>query len=205
MKLQELYKPKVEKRIASAAKEYVQQKRLDLPTVNAQFNLQEKLAKIGWKRAKDGGYSTVYINPAKSYVIKINDRQDGGYMQYVRIMHKYKNKHFPIISDIKRLPLGLENVYFVYLIEKLEEIDCTGEVLRTMDECQKLVRKIAHNNYTVEEVYGNDLPDCFKKDPALLKACVILGKNVGCRFIDMHWGNFMKRSNGTLIITDPYS
>ena len=68
MKLDELYKPKIGKKLSKVAFDYFP-KHYDESSESAMF---EKLEKMGWHFLSSGYYSYVFMNDKKPYILKIN-------------------------------------------------------------------------------------------------------------------------------------
>ena len=204
MKITELYRPKLGKNLEAPAFDYFKkshktsdydyEKRQDL-----QQELRDKLKSLGWKHLNSGVYSSVFSNPTKSFVLKINKRPDPGYQRYVNIVKSHRNKHFPIISDIKKMEIA-GNIYYVYLIEKLISIPAkmAFNYERWFDSI------ITKPGIPLEKLFWNNVPIIFKKQPGLLKALQIVEQSAISESIYLHSKNMMKRADGTIIITDPY-
>ena len=128
MNITELYKPKINSKVTDVAHQYyTKRNNYEFPVFMDGIRwLNEKLSKMGWAPLNSGAYSRVYQNPKKKYVLKITTYQDNGYAEFVNITRKFKNKHFPKISDQKDLVINISNEevakFSLYLIEKLKVI-----------------------------------------------------------------------------------
>ena len=176
------------------------------------FEMQ--LKKMGWKLLDLGKYSAVFEHPKKNYVLKVNFVPDKGYAQYVNIIKHSRNPHFPKISDVKTLTVKSRNnknhkdttrSFSVYLIEKLYPL--AKEERRTLSEAlENIVDWPSHSLADIfNKIYGIAIPSILEEHPVLVKAARIIGKNKGIFYNDLHAGNIMKRKDGTIVITDPYS
>jgi len=210
MLLNELYKPKIGNPLTTAVAGYYK-------TPNRMnSDLSEKLKKLGWTMLADpGAFSAVYGNPKKNYVIKINLNPDSAFADYASVIKKYRNKHFPKISDMKSMKFpdrGYMNTYYVYLIEKLHPISMDNKIFA------KLISQIMDMPTTnINEIYKifeedwsrikntKEVIAYFRKNPSLVRAARIAGRNIGGHCNDMHSGNIMQRQDGTVVITDPYA
>jgi len=155
--------------------------------------------------SRAGYYSTVYSNPKKSYVLKVNDRQDTAYAQYVSLIKKYNNKHFPKISDLKFIEVN-GGRYYIYLIEKLDDV--RSEMKHLANVFSEII-DCPYSSLTFFNTSHTQL-DYLKQNPELVTALRIIGKfkhNIKNPYIsnDMHGGNIMQRKDGTIVITDPYA
>ena len=166
--------------------------------------MREKLRNLGWYSIGEGHFADVFMNPEKSYVLKITTRSDPGYAKYVDLIHTYKNKYFPHISDKKFLAFD-GATYGVYLIEKLQEVNewCYSHAIESLVTGRSLEKILA--DFSSLEYY-NDIK-ALLSDPELIRAARILryGSKTGGFTVDLHDNNVMKRSDGSFVITDPYS
>lgn len=171
-------------------------------------NFEEKLLTLGWKRLGAGSFSSVFQNPKKNYVLKINKRHDEGYEHFVRLIHRYPNKSFPRISDMKNLDIDGEN-YYVYLIEKLSKIP-----ERTAEKYAYIFAHVIDNpTDSLAQLFNSEnwsylphsTPQIFRRNPALITALRVIGRNIGYFGNDIHLHNIMYRKDGTIVIIDPYS
>jgi hypothetical protein len=207
MKIFELRQPKIIKPIFTATSEYFKNKSLD---ADGKI-LSLKLSKLGWTYNNKGCFSSVYTNPNKRFVLKINNRPDRGYARYIEILKDNPNIHFPNIGDMKVVEFGGFN-YYVYLIEKLKNLPLTinyeGVKIDTdiLTDCLQRIATGWSRDYKWFTRYFDDKTMFYlEEQPELVKAAQIIGKNQEDRFLDMHSGNFMIRNDGTIVITDPYS
>ena len=194
----EIKKP-FDRPIASAIKQYYSNRKNQ--------TLNDKLESLGWEEFDAGASSTVYINPQKNYVVKMNNYTDPEFDFFAQLTKKHPNKHFPKISNRRGFSEngGRGTTYYIYLIEKL----------------YKLPYKFSENfaedcDYIAGEYFWNDEPvggealstasratkQAFKEQPGLLKALKILAFTE--KRLDMHAGNIMQRKNGTIVFIDPF-
>jgi len=205
MKIFELRQPKITKPIISAATRFVRDK--DKDEDHERKILFKKLAKLGWTFLDKGAYSSVYTNPKKNFVLKINDWVDGGYEHYVEVIKNHPNIHFPNIGDMKIMKIGTLN-YYVYLIEKLQTVESVKArnlavaLDRIMDCWGESNRETFETLFYFNCLYSTI--NYLKKNLSLIEATKIVGQYKGNRYLDMHGGNIMQRQNGTIVITDPY-
>jgi hypothetical protein len=205
----EFYKPKISKPIERVATDYVTS---DQYYDDKFDNLCDSLKKMGWRFLDDGAYSKVFANSKKNYILKINSSPDKGYATYVDLIHKYRNKHFPKISDMKKIEFE-GNIFYVYLIEKLKHIPSPMD-----DEWSLIISKIAENpNKPLEKLFANahklrfgnvggkNIPTFLIKNPSIVQAAKLIGYNMDGYCLDIHRHNIMQRPDGTIVITDPYA
>jgi hypothetical protein len=91
--------------------------------------------------------------------------------------------------------------YYIYLIEKLTKLPAL-QALSNSDFFAIIIRR-AYSSLDV--IFNHDIPTIFKTDPSLVRALRIVGQCADDCGLDMHSGNIMQRTNGTIVITDPYS
>jgi hypothetical protein len=204
MKLDELSKPIINKKISKAVNDYYHERLKDGNYVDMDDvrNLNSSLKKFGWNNIGFGSFSIVYENPKKNYVLKVNKTQDTGYALFVNLIRKYPNKHFPKISDLKRMEID-GSLYYIYLIEKLSEF-----IHPYAYSIANGLNIIAKYNPAPKYFYSYMNENQIKfllKQPELIKAARILGKHHGRHFMDIHKQNIMVRNDGTLVIIDPYA
>lgn len=94
--------------------------------------------------------------------------------------------------------------YYIYLIEKLKPL--TKIQKRFYNE---LIEKILKNPHasTKDMFYPYKVPSFIINNPDFIKAVQLLrsySRNSGYS-LDIHYDNIMKRSDGSIVITDPYS
>jgi hypothetical protein len=227
MLLDELYKPKIGKKVVDTAQEYYANRHGSEPRdYNEGLDwLQAKLSSLGWHKLNSGGYSYVFANPKKNYVLKVNTIQDNGYDQFVQIIHRSRNKHFPRISDRKTMEFDgdevhnfRKNVYHVYLIEKLEELpepknDNYASILSVImsvyheewNPSLKTALDWLERDYFTEEEFPS-IKEFILRHKELAKAAAILGNAQKYHKLnnDLHSRNIMQRADGTVVIVDPY-
>ena len=201
MKLQELYKPKFSPKLVAPISDYTKDYQASPSreyTERIRNELYKKLEKLGWIFVAEGSYSAVFTNPKKSYILKVNKRTDRGFDRFVEIVHKFRNKHFPVISNEQHL--GDQSIYFIEKLQKMPN-NLTAEALT--DLCDDLISyaKYDEANY---KPHSDFTKNYMKKNPELVIACNIIGENSREMDIDMHMGNIMMRKDGTLVIIDPF-
>ena len=172
------------------------------------FFIQE-LKKLGWVPAGEGQLSEIYINPKKSYILKINKTPDAAYEHFTRITKQFPNKHFPKIGDKKSIMVHNEK-YYVYVIEKLYPLN-QERAEELADQFSDLVcfywvdgGMDDPDNDGWPKQFPDDSKNYFKANPSLLKALKILADQSKRFEEDIHSGNIMQRKDGTIVIIDPY-
>ena len=208
MLLDELAKARIPEPIKQTVFDYFRiREKNSLEAESIDRDLKHILLIKGWKGFGSGRYSSVFQNPKKNYVLKINKYPDEGYEKFVRLVHRYPNRHFPRISDMKRLVIN-DDSYYMYLIEKLNPIPTiTAEKLANV-----FAEIIDHPDLSLTTLFNKSnyswvarsVPKILKDNPDLIKACRIVGKNLETSSNDMHLHNIMYRKDKTVVIIDPY-
>jgi len=162
--------------------------------------------KNGWEEIASGNYSYVMKNPNKNFVVKINEKYDKSFAHYCLLIHKFPNKHFPVISNVKLFKNGRGDKFYAYFIEKLEHLPSDAVTDRFIDGINNLTSGIRHNasdNFfkTLRGRY-NDAAQFIDANPDAWEAMKIIAK-YGKGRIDIHGANIMQREDGTIVFTDP--
>jgi hypothetical protein len=188
--------PQIHKNISSAAKQYFKNSSFE----TAQFRFSEAIKKFGWHEGKSGSRSTIYTNPRKSFIMKVNDQQDEGFAAYVSLIRKNPNPHFPKISNLKRFKVN-GRVFYIYLMEKLAEIP-HAKAVKYVDWME---------DYLSANLNNESVAKLTQKLPKELGISIIdalnIVRNYADRyriFLDFSEDNIMQRKDGTIVITDPY-
>lgn len=193
MKINELNIPKsVVKSTAPIQKSDDFDKNSDEHRTNKRLALNDILEKKGWTPIGDGAFSVVYENPKKSYVLKINVRPDPAFQHYVNLTKRFKNRHFPKISDVQEFKVGIDT-YYVYLIEKL---------YGGYNPAKEWISRL---NYEHDGEIRPQTKKYFDKNKELYRALMLIYKNIKPFHLDLHYDNILKRKDGTTVISDPYS
>ena len=206
MNLQEYKGPKIGKRVGKVLGDFVGN-RFGPDALNS------LLRRHGWTCfSMSSKYSNVYCNPKYRYVLKINKRPDIGYENYVQLIHKKRNKHFPHISDRKEIMVGGEK-YYAYLIEELYHISdrdrarYLAEIFRDYVKGRQYDMNIT-KIFSSVHCYPEGIPEELKNDRSLREALDMIAREsiLGGEFkLDLHNENIMEREDGTVVITDPYA
>jgi hypothetical protein len=220
MFVNELTRPKIGKDVESTAFDYFNQRKdaRGSGEAEADQSVINKLNAMGWKIIGAGVYSMVFENGNKPYILKVNKRQDKGYMAYVSLIKRSRNPHFPKISDQKMLEVidrfGNQVQYYVYLIEKLQVMPEDEAI----DVSYNLEQIILHPYHSLEQIFtnkvhgsignmGGKVPNYLLRNRLLVAACQIIGRHIKTFEFraDLKEDNIMERSDGTTVITDPYA
>lgn len=197
--------------------------------------LDLKLEKLGWQRnyLSKGSYSMIYENPQEPrYIIKINQRRDSGFEWFAFLTKKFPNIHFPKIGNAKIITVD-KTKYFVYAIEKLFKFEEAVDITNIAQLCDHLIDSSGVGVSAIKNLNTKDLVTYIEEYPkqfdyparivesflfllenypsfesqfnTLINACNILAKNQRSFFNDIHDGNIMRRQDGTIVISDPFS
>jgi hypothetical protein len=158
-----------------------------------------------------GSWGIVLSHPNWKFVLKIF-KDDVPYLKYVRLCIKYPRPSFPVFYDLPRKikpTSGLKindskEILYAVKMEKLEEInEKEFLIINSHIENAMYVRRMGRD-------YKNQVADVDRKDPKLKQLkedfLFLLNKIRGkYEFgeLDLHQGNFMKRSNGEYVLSDP--
>ena len=209
MILQELYKPKFTPKLASTVDSYVlglaDKAKIAADSVAAQQSdndlydeLTDRLEKMGWEFHDSGYFSSVFINPRKNYILKVNTIPDEGFNYFVNLIKRYPNKHFPIVSNLRLIKTAAHD-YYMYYIEKLYPVQYLVEKDISTYCLHHAYKRYNHtpNPYSSDSEY-------VKNNPDFARALDIVLQYHGKFGIDVPGDNIMQRQDGTVVITDPY-
>lgn len=140
------------------------------------------------KEVYSGGYSRVYVI-SENLVIKETDDEE--YLKFVNVVQNSTyHKSFPVIYDVQII----NNVHYL-LMEKLEKFysdhEDSAEIAGYAEKCSDLWIG-----------YDEELD---KALTTLDNVWYGLDKNLDQPCWDLRTSNIMKRRNGALVITDPWS
>lgn len=161
------------------------------------FKLDEYLAELGWDNIGNGAFSSIFENPAKPYVMKINPAYDRGFARFALFTRQNPNEHFPKIGNAKMMVIGGKK-YAIYLMEKLNRLSST-EAIDLVGFC------IAACKGEYEEMSKSTMEKFQWQMDSLFDACMELKQNSDKVVIDFHQGNLMVRDDGTVVIVDPFA
>ena len=180
-----------------------------ISSASAKESLIKRLAKQGWSVAGTGYFSITFENPSKPYVLKINQISDKAYLQYVNLIKKFPNVHFPQISNVYTFK-KYNKEFYMYIMEKLYPAIINNTLT-------SLLFKIAESpNDSISNVIDPILSTpvtppyklayrYIKQHPDLVEAIRIIGRHHSDSIeLDIEPKNFMQRKDGTLVIIDPY-
>ena len=207
MRLYEL-KPSTLKDIVQTVDDFSDEPNMNRTKYNRLKNL---LTDKGYTIIGEGWFSFVFEAPDSSFVIKVSREPDSCYIQFTNYAMENPNKHLP---KLKLIDYG--DGMFVTIIEKLRPLagNVKYDIEKTWHDWATAQNKTRSRN-DVQALYPNgetssvfdflddDFRNTLKKYQSLFTAINAFRKTVtDCRF-DMHRDNFMQRSDGTIVITDP--
>jgi hypothetical protein len=174
-------------------------------------NVHDVLKEKGYSPVGRGMYATVYDHPELPYVLKIFKVEDHAYLNFVRMVKKHNNPHFP---KFRGLPMRIPNTeYYGIRMERLAEWGPNSASIldRALVHISGIVddlpdwRKIFDQPY--DEETKRSLRVFFQRWPKFLDALILLQEfeqSTREVYFDLHFQNIMKRGN-TPVITDPFS
>lgn len=188
------------------------------------YDLIRKFETYGGKILGQGNYAMVMEHPSWKYVLKVFS-QDVPYLKFVRFVLKNPRKSFPVFYDkprkiVPRFKRDPSQAYlYVVKAEKLNPI--TNDIFEDIeyylyynhDFLDDMIQQ--HKDRAGGEDMWNEMKkkliNLEKKYPSLPQFKedynFLLNQNYGnARFgeLDMHYKNIMQRSNGDLVLVDPF-
>jgi hypothetical protein len=151
------------------------------------------MKKYGFTKIGDGAFAYVYSyksNP--NLVVKIFDSNNMGYPTFIKFCNQ--NPGNPCLPIFKGIPIKITDDVYMIRIEKL--IPISDEEWKSLYTIINDIRFDGNPSYT--EIDENALLY------DTLKELKFFGKYRG-RWMDWHQGNFMKRADNQIVITDPFS
>jgi len=207
-----LMEPEVAHTITSWNKEHSHQYPKNTNQMDQQNDITREIADYfenrGWNVLGRGVFSVVLDKPNTNFVIKVSATNDKGFNKFVLLTHKSNNPHFPKITNLRRMSID-GRVFFIYLIEKLENVSYKMHpLLHTL--------KYLAKGYSLEKSLPLFRPETcaeikkyLDEHPELVEACNQVYENnstintKSITRVDLHSHNFMQRKDGTIVITDP--
>jgi len=151
-------------------------------------NIDKILRDKGYQYIDQGHFSAAYLSPNKKTVLKINRAVDPGYEHFIKVIKTHPNKHFPAISDKKKLPDGTS----AYIMERLYPLQESNLLI-----VSTLLYNAMGPRYTPPKKPTS-------VEPSLEEALNILLKYRGRFQNDIRKVNIMQRNDGTIVFIDPY-
>lgn len=151
------------------------------------------LDKAGYKRLGNGAFGAVYEKPGVDYVLKVFSSTDRAYIDFIKLVKSYPNKHFPkFIGKVVKV----NDVYSAIRMEKLSGMH-NHNVANLMQ--QYCVYRNVKGRIGYERLV--DVLDWLSEAPELKTALDLILDNLAYE-LDLRTDNIMKRGN-TYVITDP--
>ncbi|RYF12170.1 MAG: hypothetical protein EOO77_17920 [Oxalobacteraceae bacterium] len=183
------------------------------------------MAQKGYEYLGHGNFTKVYGKPGSNKVIRIGDMEDAWHL-YASLCRRTKNPHFPVIDKIgtrrdghdkllvarmeRLMPIGMSPDAFAaanlpilaYVVVAIPAIwgraDWTYGNLR-LAYSKEIGERPASNDPKFIQWVNALATEC---EPAMKQAIAAIGGMRGVTF-DFKPDNFMRRQDGTLVITDP--
>lgn len=173
------------------------------------FNVIKSLTKRGNNILGYGSYSAVFSNRSDAEsVIKISSTASDKWVQYYNlIINTDQFKHNPYVPRVSSFYYDEEHDYYIAEVERLSSF-CEFSLHKKYDLLEAIESFL--NNITNTETLIRDLqefPTVVKNTTAmacLLKALQRYQWEDDTIQLDMHDNNVMFRSDGTIVITDPW-
>lgn len=177
--------------------------RLDELTFPNQYEeAGKRMQAAGWIADETGLNSLVFYRDDRDYVLKLYDSRDYAYHAFLDLVFKNPNKHFPRIMG---KPLKITPAYYAVRMEKLDIVGYGDRVALTTYLISRSHGISAERNYVQYEAHIETMK-YLDNNPEMKKALDLIYDNLLPRFNeDLHSGNIMQRSDGTLVIIDPVS
>lgn len=163
------------------------------------------LRRAGWSVDDTGLNSEVYYRDDRNYVLKLYNSRDYAYQAFLDLVVSNPNKHFPKIVG---KPRKVTRAYYAVRMEKLDVawnpvmLDTYLKVKRDQiadEDVEVYFSKVKYEHYLKAISYLNDNPEMIKALDLIVDFLLPNFKE------DLHAGNIMQRSDGTLVIIDPVS
>jgi len=175
---------------------------------NTDEDIIELLQKLGFEKRGSGYYGRAYVSPLTSFVVKIFTNEDRNYLKYVTDYVK-KNRNNPHLPRIYKVIPDVGSGESMVIMEKLYHLS-DNEMQSKLIAMIEYFGDLGKYNpkwftkegirYFMNKSHINKIIDDF---PLLAMAIVDMAKIFGTTYTDMHYGNIMKRDDGTLVLTDP--
>lgn len=161
---------------------------------NDEAGIYDFLANYGYSITGSGEVfgSSVLTSPKSSIAIKVTT--DAAWIKFAKWTLKKSSSYLPKIRNIKNL-----NRFYVAFMEKL--IELTPKNFKILNEYQYLFVDMIENPLENKE----KINAIEQKYPNLMNILKDLYKAKGNFEWDLSAENFMERSNGTIVIVDPWA
>ena len=188
------------------------------------YELLRKFESHGGKILGQGKHATVMEHPSWKYVLKVFAKDDP-YLKFVRFVMKNPRSSYPIFYDkprkfVPRFKRDFSQAY-LYIVKTEKLYPITKEIFKDIEYYlyysydfldDMIARYKDKDNYELMWVeMKNRMLDLEKKYPSLSKFkkdynFLVTNSYEDARFgeLDLHYRNIMQRSNGELVIIDPF-
>lgn len=161
----------------------------------------------GYTKLSDGQFSVVFLAEDNSHVIKVQTLKDLIWWEFINYVKENPNLHFPVVEDIVHIDSDKKRV--AVSMEVLVSI--SNEEWKT-PVMRGLLHFLAYRQYTNTLMHyslkpGNEkrarqfYENHFNLANAIDEAADLVYHREGV--MDLHRKNFMKRTDNTIVITDP--
>lgn len=159
--------------------------------------LVAELARQGYELLGNGHFAAVFTHPNIEGVVKLGFKKEDSGAAYAAFCRSHKGvKHLPEIYDIKRF-----KSFYAVLMPQYMPIETGYQYGWPLDELEK--EHLIHARRALSNGADRGCHDVFK---SIVKTASLIGGHFrGVASFDLHSDNMMKRSDGTMIITDPVS
>jgi hypothetical protein len=191
----------------------------------------QTMADAGYKKVGRGADASVWTKDEGS-VIKIITSGQTPFLKFYKFCREHPdNPHLPRFMPIQGQDHAVFKLYGAKFLqasmEKLQKIRSNSpqefliwyleDAARNNTSWDKVVTKLTANQGSELWKHGNQFPmetlqtiyKSLTEQPnrwlPLYKTIVALRKNTGSAYWDLHTDNAMRRSDGTIVITDPYT
>ena len=194
-----------------------------------EYKMERLLRRFGIRFIAAGKYGKIFTHPGWNYVVKIFSN-DPYYLGFVNYAIAHPNPHYP---KVIRKPLQMHNFmrrsvrgpdkFWIVKIEKLRALppEKVNLVVEHLEQCVQYwydtyVRKLPKakvesnswfwsfkDNSNGEKVFMHEFVKTYPWMLSLAKAWNDIFDNISEGSPDLHEGNFMERSDGTVVIIDP--
>ena len=164
-------------------------------------NIRDTMKKRGFTFIGSGSFALVFKSFESHEVVKFF-KNDPGYVTFLKIIGSYPNIHFPKFRGYAALPNW--DGWHVVKLESLMPIT-NEDFYQHYNWISYYCEGLLLGANIVPKNLKEEIDKSVKANPTLEQACMTLvvqrprGHN-----LDIHEDNLMMRSDGTLIIIDPY-
>lgn len=164
--------------------------------------IEQLIKEFGFKYPQSGGRGTVISHSNLPYVVKIFDKRDKGYIEFIKLALQHRdNPHFPkfrgkLVEFDKFYAVRMEKLYILSLQQWHTDI---SPIVRAVESDSKHWQNDIQEG-TPEYAYMQTYP---LFGPALLIVKEARLKTMGI-VDDIYEKNIMQKYDGTPVITDPW-